>query len=96
MRTMIKLGAKVRDTVTGFEGIVISRTEYLNGCIAYGVKPPKDKDGKMIDAEWIDDGQLQELEARAPELNDAGCLEEFRAAARGGPSADTPPESFRG
>ena len=28
----IKLGIKVRDKVTGFEGIATARIKYLNGC----------------------------------------------------------------
>jgi hypothetical protein len=56
--SQIKLGDKVRDRVTGFEGIVTSRTVYLNGCIQYGVKPCKCVNGKPIDAEWIDEKQL--------------------------------------
>ena len=56
---MIKLGNKVRDMVTGLEGIAISRIEYLNGCVQYGVRPKVDKDGKSRDAEYIDIAELK-------------------------------------
>ncbi len=36
---MIKLGDKVRDKVTGYEGIATSRTEFLNGCTQIEVTP---------------------------------------------------------
>lgn len=57
---MITLGNKVRDRVTGFEGIATSRLEYLNGCVQYGVTP-KVEEGKSTrpNAEWIDHGQLE-------------------------------------
>lgn len=49
------LGVRVRDMVTGFEGIVVARVEFLNGCIQYMVKPNKlGKDGKQINADAID------------------------------------------
>ncbi len=56
---MIKLGQKVRDRVTGFEGIATSRVEYLNGCVQYCVKPKTREDGKMPEGEYIDDAQLE-------------------------------------
>lgn len=56
----IGLGSEVKDTVSGFAGVVISRTEYLNGCIRYGVQPKKTtkETGKPAEAEWFDEGQL--------------------------------------
>jgi len=59
---MIKLGDKVKDTITDFEGTVISKVIHLNGCIRYEVKPKKLKDGKTIESEWIDEGQLIVIE----------------------------------
>ena len=59
MEKEVTLGNKVRDIVTGFEGIAISRIEYLNGCIQYGVKPKVNKDGKHLDVEYIDQEQIE-------------------------------------
>ena len=75
---MIKLGKKVKCIVTGFTGVATCRAEYLNGCVQYGVRPPVDKDGKMIDVEYIDEGKLRvvgegilvELEAPKVEAED--------------------------
>ena len=55
---MIKLGQKVRDKVTGFEGMATAKVEYLNGCVQLCVKP-KAIDGKMLEGEYIDDSQLE-------------------------------------
>lgn len=54
----IEMGNKVRDLVTGLEGIVTGRAEYLNGCVQYSVKPPVGADGKMPEAWWLDEAQL--------------------------------------
>ena len=56
---MIKLGEIVKDTVTDFEGMAVARCVYLNGCIRIEVQPKGlDKDGKIVDAVWIDESQL--------------------------------------
>ena len=87
------IGQRVRDRVTGFEGVTISRIEYLNGCVQYCVKPEVDpkKPGTFPEGAYIDDAQL--------ELVDEGILapppmvEQFvepgtvgGRVARGGPS----------
>jgi hypothetical protein len=59
---MIELGSRVRDRITGFSGIVISRHEYLAGCVRWGVQPEAlDKDGKMLDDKVFDEPQLELL-----------------------------------
>ncbi len=35
----IKLGDKVRCKITGFTGIVVAKTEFINGCVQYNVAP---------------------------------------------------------
>ena len=55
---MVKLGDKVRDSITGFGGIVIARAEYLNGCISLQVEATKLKDGEPIEAHWFDEQRL--------------------------------------
>lgn len=69
----IGLGSEVKDKVSGFAGVVISRTEYLNACIRYGVQPKKTQkeNGKPAEAEWFDENQLQVTKA-ADVTKDAG------------------------
>ena len=55
----INLGDQVKDKVSGFKGVAIAKTEYLNGCFRIGVQPKVDKDGKSCDAEWFDEPQLE-------------------------------------
>lgn len=53
-----ELGDKLKDRVSEVEGICIGRIEYLNGCTQYAIKPKKTKDGKVMDAEWVDSQQV--------------------------------------
>ncbi len=55
------LGAKLRDVVTGFEGIATSRIEYINGCVQYALVPKVDKDGKMPPGEYFDFQRLEQI-----------------------------------
>ncbi len=51
-------GDEVKDKITGFTGVIIARTEWLNGCIRYVVQSKKrTAEGKAID-DNIDEGQL--------------------------------------
>ena len=45
--TVIEFGDEVRDVVTGTQGIMTSRTEYITGCDVYGITLPVTKDGKV-------------------------------------------------
>lgn len=58
---MINLGDEVKDSVSGFTGIAIGRSEFLNGCARVGVQPKVQKDGTLKDAVWFDEPQLTVL-----------------------------------
>ena len=91
---MIKLGRKVKDKITGFEGIAIARVEYLTGCTQYCVKPDRlDSNRKMLDGEYIDEGQL-EVVGHGINLYaiDEGPVPDN---SNGGYSSDTPEEKYR-
>ena len=55
----IKLGDKVRCKVTGFVGIAVMKTEFLNGCVQYAVAPQVGKDNKLQEEMSIDQQQLE-------------------------------------
>ena len=61
----IKLGDKVKDTISGFEGIAIGHSAFLHGCDTVGVKPQGLHDGKPISAQWFDINQLEVVEPDA-------------------------------
>ena len=60
----IKQGDRVRDTITGFEGIAICITKHLTGCDTIGVKPTKLHDNKPIDEIYFDVMRLEKVEER--------------------------------
>ncbi len=54
-----ELGERVKDVVTGFVGVIMSRAEFLTGCAQYGVTSTKlDKDGKRHEWEYFDENRL--------------------------------------
>ena len=55
---MISIGDKVKDIITDFEGIVVARAVYMNGCVRCQVQAKVKKDGTPIEGEWIDETQL--------------------------------------
>lgn len=52
----IKLGSRVKDTITGFEGVASGRYENLRGTVRFEVEA-LDKNGKPL-TEWFDDVRL--------------------------------------
>ena len=58
------LGDTVKDTVTGFEGVVVAFTTWLNGCERLSVQPTKlDKESKPRDTVVFDIQQLVVVKA---------------------------------
>jgi hypothetical protein len=80
---MIKLGNKVKDKVSGIEGIVTGRCEYLNGCVQFCVTTKVGKDNKGA-SPWIDEGQLVVL----------GQGIAAKPKATGGPSENAPSATY--
>lgn len=79
---MIELGQKARDKVTGLEGILIGRCQYLTGCDQYGLVPPA-KDGKIEGVQWFDEGRVEVIGVGV-------TAAEVTAPRNGGPSRDAP------
>ena len=56
----IKLGSKIRDGVSGLEGIATARVVYLNGCTQYCLAPAiKEGENSLPKGYYIDQGQLE-------------------------------------
>lgn len=51
-------GDRVKDKVTGFQGVIVSRADHISGCDTYGVQPEKLKDGVPQDTRWFDEPRL--------------------------------------
>ncbi len=54
----IKLGDRVKDSITGFKGIATARAEYLYGCVQVLVQPESIKDGAIVKSQWMDEQRL--------------------------------------
>lgn len=59
MSTKIKFGAKVKDSVTGFEGYVTARCVYMNGCVQYEVTPAVPKGNIPPKEYWLDEQRVE-------------------------------------
>lgn len=55
----MKLGDRVRDRYTGFQGILVARTEWLYGCTRVGIECSDLKDGKPIEPQWFDEQRVE-------------------------------------
>jgi len=78
----IKLGSKVKDTLTGFKGMAIGRTEWLYGCTRIGIEPQELHEGKPIEAQWFDEQRIETIKEDAPKIS------KDSSAITGGPQKD--------
>ena len=69
-------GDRVRDTLTGFTGIVVCRSDWFNGCLRYAVQGDKLNEGVPTENQHFDEAQL--------ELRKAGAVK-MPQVERGGP-----------
>lgn len=54
----ILLGQKCRDVVSGFTGIAVARTEWMNGCTRVTLQPPVNKEGALPEGQAFDEPNL--------------------------------------
>ena len=79
---MKNLGKEAKDKITGFEGIIIGKINYLFGCAQYGIAP-KSKDGKVKDTNWFDEGRVEII-------GNGIAPEEVKVEKNGGVNRDCP------
>lgn len=60
------LGDEAKDTITGFAGVIVSRTQWLNNCNTYGLQPKKldSATGKIQERDHFDELQLKLVKAK--------------------------------
>jgi len=62
---MLNLGDEVKDIVSGYKGVITSRTEFISGCIRYGVQPKANmKEMTLPEAISFDENQLELTKAK--------------------------------
>ena len=63
--TSLNIGDIARDTITDFEGVIVARTDWLNGCVRMTIQPKGLRDGKPVEAQTFDVEQLELVKAKA-------------------------------
>ncbi len=79
---MINLRDKVKDTISGYTGIVIGVTQWLYGCRRLTVQAQGLHDGKPIETQCIDEQQLEVIDAYEADA-DTEVWEESQAPTQG-------------
>jgi len=60
MQGTIELGDIAKDSITGFEGVVIAETKWLHGCRRFTLQPQKlSKDREVRSSATFDEPQLE-------------------------------------
>lgn len=57
-RKTIKFGQRVTEKVSGYTGIVIAKTEWIYGCVRFGVQAEGLHEGVPLEPQWFDEGEL--------------------------------------
>jgi len=72
-----KLGQHVKDTISGYEGVITAITKWYNGCVRYRLEPDHlNSKGELIESETFDEEQLEltpKDEVEVPEEPTGGC-----------------------
>ena len=59
----LALGDKAIDRISGFQGVVVAITEWLNGCRRITIQPEALHEGKPVDSSTFDAEQVARVEA---------------------------------
>lgn len=78
----ITLGCRAKDRITGFCGIVVAITNWLNGCVRMTIQPEEVRDGKRVETETFDVEQVEYIDAgiRTESKPSGGDRENIRRA----------------
>ena len=79
---LIKLGSKVRDSLTGFEGIASARTECLYSNTTITIEPTKLYEGKPAEGHCFEVTRIELIQESAPPVSKSSV------ATSGGPQHD--------
>lgn len=62
VKSEIVLGCVAKDTISGFTGVVVCISEWLNGCKRITIQPQELREGKRIDNDTFDVEQVELIE----------------------------------
>ncbi len=81
----VTLGKTYKDSISGYEGVAVSRATYLYGCVRVLLSPTSlKKDGDFLPDAWFDEPQLISVRAKKS-INTKKTKK-----VTGGPSRSTP------
>lgn len=63
-RDEVQLGDRIKDSISGFVGIMVAKCDWLNGCCRVTVQPETLKDGAVMDNSTFDVEQVELVNAR--------------------------------
>ena len=72
----IKLGDRVQDTITGFAGIAVAITKYLDKYTQIGIQSEKLKDELPISIQWFHDTNIIKVDRKNNNLGFGGKVNE--------------------
>ncbi len=58
---MFEMGITVRDTISGFRGVVTGHCTYISGCDQYLVSPKCGRQGEVAKSHWFDVQRLEKV-----------------------------------
>lgn len=68
INTPVELGDVAKDRITGFKGVVISITKWMNGCVRLQLQPQELREGKPIETQSFDVEQIVLVKSAKPAL----------------------------
>lgn len=80
-----ELGSVLSDNITGFEGVVTGRSQWISGSNTYSLKPQKLKDGMPQSTEWLDEAVLSLKKEKATSIQPVAASRKT-----GGPERSVP------
>jgi len=83
-----ELGQTIKDVITGFEGVVLGRTQYLTQCNCYLLVPQGKTKTKRLEGEWFDADRLKMVKKSVVKL--PGAKPKPKATKKTGPDIMAP------
>lgn len=87
---IVNLGQTVKDVITEYEGVVVSRHEYLHGCTRITVQSREKKDGVPVEEQVFDEQRLIVLDV--PNVLDVAPLTNALGGKRPVPARPSVPQ----
>lgn len=75
----VMLGDVAKDQISGFDGVVVAITEWLNGCRRITIQPQRMHEGKLLETETFDEQQVEVVVGRKTPVPNLSRREQSKA-----------------